>query len=125
MSHLLATVERAGDNLLIVEEILARTGDDESPLEAGAPPPPAARSSSHCVQAPLAGDALQLGSFALLELALRAGDEVLDRSRHEHLPDAPRPPRGPDVHGDPAGPCRPPARTHPRSVVSRRPRPQW
>ncbi|HEV2902857.1 MAG TPA: ferritin [Gaiellaceae bacterium] len=37
MSHLLATVERA-DNLLIVEEILARTGDDESPLEAGAPP---------------------------------------------------------------------------------------
>jgi ferritin len=38
MSHLLATVERAGENLLIVEEILARTGDDESPLEAGAPP---------------------------------------------------------------------------------------
>ena len=38
MSHLLATVERAGDNLLIVEEILARTGDDESPLESGAPP---------------------------------------------------------------------------------------
>jgi bacterioferritin B len=38
MSHLLATMERAGDNLLIVEEILARTGDDESPLEAGAPP---------------------------------------------------------------------------------------
>ena len=37
MSHLLATVERA-DNLLIVEEILARTGDDERPLEAGAPP---------------------------------------------------------------------------------------
>ena len=38
MSHLLATMERAGDNLLLVEEILARTGDDESPLEAGAPP---------------------------------------------------------------------------------------
>ena len=38
MSHLLATVERAGDNLLLVEEILARTGNDESPLEAGAPP---------------------------------------------------------------------------------------
>jgi ferritin len=38
MSHLLATVERAGDNLLIVEEILARTGGEESPLEAGAPP---------------------------------------------------------------------------------------
>jgi bacterioferritin B len=38
MSHLLATVERAGENLLIVEEILARTGEDESPLEAGAPP---------------------------------------------------------------------------------------
>ena len=30
MSHLLATVERAGDNLLLVEEILARTGDGES-----------------------------------------------------------------------------------------------
>jgi ferritin len=38
MSHLLATVERAGDNLLLVEEILARTGEGESPLEAGAPP---------------------------------------------------------------------------------------
>jgi bacterioferritin B len=38
MSHLLATVERAGDNLLLVEEILARTGDEENALEAGAPP---------------------------------------------------------------------------------------
>ena len=38
MSHLLATVERAGDNLLLVEELLARTGDEGSPLEAGAPP---------------------------------------------------------------------------------------
>jgi bacterioferritin B len=38
MSHLLATVERAGDNLLLVEEYLARTGDEESPLAAGAPP---------------------------------------------------------------------------------------
>jgi ferritin len=38
MSHLLATVERAGDNLLLGEEMLARTGDGESPLEAGAPP---------------------------------------------------------------------------------------
>jgi bacterioferritin B len=38
MSHLLSTVERAGDNLLLVEELLARTGADESPLEAGAPP---------------------------------------------------------------------------------------
>jgi bacterioferritin B len=39
MSHLLATVERAGDNLLLVEEFLARTaGEEESPLEAGAPP---------------------------------------------------------------------------------------
>ena len=38
MAHLLATVERAGDNLLMVEEYLARTGDEESPLEAGAPP---------------------------------------------------------------------------------------
>jgi ferritin len=38
MSHLLATVARAGDNLLLVEELLARTGDEGSPLEAGAPP---------------------------------------------------------------------------------------
>jgi ferritin len=38
MAHLLATVERAGENLLMVEEYLARTGDEESPLEAGAPP---------------------------------------------------------------------------------------
>ena len=38
MSHLLATVERAADNLLLVEELLARTGQEASPLEAGAPP---------------------------------------------------------------------------------------
>jgi ferritin len=38
MSHLLATVERANGNLLSVEEYLARTAGDESPLEAGAPP---------------------------------------------------------------------------------------
>jgi ferritin len=38
MSHLLATVERAGDNLLLVEDHLARTGGEENPLEAGAPP---------------------------------------------------------------------------------------
>jgi bacterioferritin B len=38
MSDLLATVERAGDNLLLVEEYLARTAAAESPLEAGAPP---------------------------------------------------------------------------------------
>jgi ferritin len=38
MSHLLATVERAGDNLLLVEEQLARTGVEANPLEAGAPP---------------------------------------------------------------------------------------
>jgi len=38
MSHLLATVERAGDNLLLVEELLARSGGHENPLEAGAPP---------------------------------------------------------------------------------------
>ena len=38
MGHLLATLERAGDNLLLVEELLARTGGEESPLEAGAPP---------------------------------------------------------------------------------------
>jgi bacterioferritin B len=38
MSDLLATVERAGDNLLLIEEYLARTGGEESPLEAGAPP---------------------------------------------------------------------------------------
>ena len=38
MSHLLATVERAGGNLLSIEEYLARTAGEESPLEAGAPP---------------------------------------------------------------------------------------
>jgi ferritin len=38
MSHLLATFERAGDNLLLVEELLARTAGDERPLETGAPP---------------------------------------------------------------------------------------
>lgn len=38
MSHLLATVERSSENLLLVEEILARTAGDASPLEAGAPP---------------------------------------------------------------------------------------
>jgi ferritin len=38
MSHLLATVERAGDNLLLVEESLARSAAEASPLEAGAPP---------------------------------------------------------------------------------------
>jgi ferritin len=37
MSGLLATVKRAGDNVLLVEEYLARTGK-ESPLEEGAPP---------------------------------------------------------------------------------------
>jgi bacterioferritin B len=38
MSELLRIVERAGDNVLLVEEYLARTGSEESPLEAGAPP---------------------------------------------------------------------------------------
>jgi ferritin len=38
MSELLRIVERAGDNVLLVEEYLARTGAEESPLEAGAPP---------------------------------------------------------------------------------------
>ena len=38
MSHLLATLDRAGDNLLLVEELLARTAGEESPLEVGAPP---------------------------------------------------------------------------------------
>jgi len=38
MSSLLTTVERAGENLLLIEEYLARTSGGESPLEAGAPP---------------------------------------------------------------------------------------
>jgi ferritin len=38
MSDLLAIVERGKDNLLLVEEYLARQGGEESPLEAGAPP---------------------------------------------------------------------------------------
>jgi bacterioferritin B len=38
MSDLLAIVERGKDNLLLVEEYLARQGGEENPLEAGAPP---------------------------------------------------------------------------------------
>jgi ferritin len=38
MADLLRIVERAGDNLLLVEEYLARTSGEASALEAGAPP---------------------------------------------------------------------------------------
>jgi bacterioferritin B len=38
MTELLAVVERGKDNLLQVEEFLARSAGGESPLEAGAPP---------------------------------------------------------------------------------------
>ncbi|HWG55455.1 MAG TPA: ferritin [Gaiellaceae bacterium] len=38
MSALLAIVERAGPNVLLVEDYLARESGGESPLEAGAPP---------------------------------------------------------------------------------------
>ena len=38
MTDLLAVVERGRDNLLLVEEHLARSAGNESPLEAGAPP---------------------------------------------------------------------------------------
>ncbi|HXF97066.1 MAG TPA: ferritin [Gaiellaceae bacterium] len=38
MSDLLAVIERGRDNLLLVEEYLARSAGTESPLEAGAPP---------------------------------------------------------------------------------------
>ena len=38
MAELLAVVERGRDNLLHVEEYLARSSKGESPLEAGAPP---------------------------------------------------------------------------------------
>jgi bacterioferritin B len=38
MSTLLAVVERGKDNLLLVEEYLARQSGGEDPLEAGAPP---------------------------------------------------------------------------------------
>jgi ferritin len=38
MADLLRIVERAGDNVLLVEEYLARTSGEASPLEAGAPP---------------------------------------------------------------------------------------
>jgi len=38
MTELLTVVERGKDNLLQVEEFLARQGGGESPLEAGAPP---------------------------------------------------------------------------------------
>src|SRR5690242_7973756 len=37
------------------------------------------------VEPPLAGEALELPGAALLELDARAGDEVLDRLRYEHL----------------------------------------
>jgi ferritin len=38
MTELLAVVERGRDNLLHVEEYLARSSGGENPLEAGAPP---------------------------------------------------------------------------------------
>jgi ferritin len=38
MTELLSVVERGKDNLLHVEEHLSRSGGEESPLEAGAPP---------------------------------------------------------------------------------------
>jgi ferritin len=38
MTDLLNTVERGRDNLLLVEDYLARSAGGESPLEAGAPP---------------------------------------------------------------------------------------
>ena len=38
MTELLAVVERGRDNLLHVEEYLARSAGGENPLEAGAPP---------------------------------------------------------------------------------------
>ena len=38
MSALLAVVERSRDNVMLVEEYLARESGGESPLEAGAPP---------------------------------------------------------------------------------------
>jgi ferritin len=38
MADLLRIIERAGDNVLLVEEYLARTSGEASPLEAGAPP---------------------------------------------------------------------------------------
>lgn len=38
MTDLLAVVERGKDNLLHVEEYLARSAGGESPLEANAPP---------------------------------------------------------------------------------------
>jgi bacterioferritin B len=38
MTELLAVVERGQDNLLHVEEYLARSKGGENPLEAGAPP---------------------------------------------------------------------------------------
>ncbi len=38
MSDLLSVVERGQDNLLLVEELLARQAGQASPLEAGAPP---------------------------------------------------------------------------------------
>jgi hypothetical protein len=44
-------------------------------------------------QPPLAGDALELGDAAVLEVQVRAGDEILDRGGDEHL-------AGPGERGD-------------------------
>jgi hypothetical protein len=38
MSALLAVVERSRDNVMLIEEYLAREAGGDSPLETGAPP---------------------------------------------------------------------------------------
>jgi hypothetical protein len=38
MSALLAVAERSHDNVMLIEDYLAREAGGESPLEAGAPP---------------------------------------------------------------------------------------
>src|SRR5438034_1672051 len=62
---------------------------------------PSLRLALYCVQAPLAGDALELVLAAVFEGQSGAGDQILDRARDEHLAGlgiGSDP--GPGVHGD-------------------------
>ena len=94
MSHLLATMERAGDNLL-VEETLARTGDHESPLEAGASAAGGALSFSLRTGATRRGRPSARQLRAPRTRALRAATRSLTVPDTSTPRDAPRPPRGP------------------------------
>ena len=104
MSHLLATVERAGDNLLLVEEILARTAGDGEPVGSRRPAGRRRRAlAAHRVEAPLAGtplsSALPRSSNSSPEPATRSLT-VLETSTSPGPADVGDP--GADVDGDAA-----------------------